>query len=56
MSKLAYCKQNKEECFAYEKAGKGRGFCKCLRDTNFTYPCPFFKTYEQAYSRQRGGQ
>lgn len=39
-----------DQCFAYAD----RGYCKCLRDTNFTRPCPFFKTHKQASAENVG--
>lgn len=49
MSKLVICRQDRTDCFAYVKYWNIKsGYCKCLSDTRFNYPCPFYKTMTQA--------
>lgn len=43
------CRDHKRDCFS-----NSNGKCICLNDTNFSRPCPFYKTGTQAeYERQR---
>ena len=45
LSKLVKCKQKRTDCFAYD----ARGYCTCLKDTKFSYKCPFYKNYHEVY-------
>ena len=48
VEKLVPCsRENSRDCFANEC-----GYCKALWDTEFTRPCPFYKTKAQ-YEREK---
>lgn len=39
------CQQNRKDCFAYTESGR----CICLKDTRFSYKCPFYKRFDEVY-------